>query len=188
MLQAVRRNTELGLIVLGTLITVGAYVLASLAEDATIPADIVPFLAVVLGLQLAAHIAIRRLAPNADGTLLPIAGLLNGLGYVFIVRLDEARADPKDLAGLQSAWVAVGIAAFIATLLFVRRVRDLERYRWTIGFLGLALLLLPLVPGVGREYFGARIWVSIGPVNFQPGEFAKILLALFFSSYLVEKR
>ena len=91
----------------------------------------------MLGLQLAAHVAVRRLAPNADGTLLPIAGLLNGLGYVFIVRLDEARADPKNLAGLQSAWVAVGIAAFIATLLVIRRVRDLERYRWTIGFLGI---------------------------------------------------
>ena len=142
----------------------------------------------MLGLQLAAHLAIRRLAPNADGTLLPIAGLLNGLGYVFIVRLDEAKADPKNLAGLQSAWVAVGIAAFIATLLVIRRVRDLERYRWTIGFLGIALLLLPLVPGIGREYFGARIWVSIGPINFQPGEFAKILLAIFFASYLVEKR
>ena len=84
--------------------------------------------------------------------------------------------------------MAVGIAAFIATLLVVRRVRDLERYRWTIGFLGIGLLLLPLVPGVGREYFGARIWVSIGPINFQPGEFAKILLAIFFASYLVEKR
>ena len=188
MLGAVRRNTELGLIVLGTLVTVGAYVLASLAEDATIPANIGPFLAVVLGLQLAAHVAIRRLAPNADGTLVPIAGLLNGLGYVFIVRLDEARATPKGLAGLQSAWVAVGIGAFIVTLLVIRRVRDLERYRWTIGFLGIALLLLPLVPGIGREYFGARIWVSIGPINFQPGEFAKILLAIFFSSYLVEKR
>src|SRR3546814_1929545 len=78
MLRAVRRNTELGLIVLGTLITVGAYLLASLAEDATIPANIGPFLAVVLGLQLAAHVAIRRLAPDADGTLVPIAGLLNG--------------------------------------------------------------------------------------------------------------
>ena len=188
MLTAVRRNTELGLIVLGTLVTVGAYLLASLAEDATIPADIGPFLGVVLGLQLVAHVAIRRLAPNADGTLVPIAGLLNGLGYVFIVRLDEARASPKNLAGLQSAWVAVGIVALIATLVVIRRVRDLERYRWTIGMAGIALLLLPLVPGIGREYFGARIWVSIGPINFQPGEFAKILLALFFASYLVEKR
>ena len=188
MLRAVRRNTELGLIVLGTLVTVGAYLLASLAEDARIPANIGPFLAIVLGLQVAAHLAIRRLAPDADGTLVPIAGLLNGLGYVFIVRLDEAKADPKGLAGLQSGWVAVGIVAFVATLLLVRRMRDLERYRWTIGTLGLALLLLPLVPGIGREYFGARIWVSIGPINFQPGEFAKILLDLFFASYLVEKR
>jgi peptidoglycan glycosyltransferase len=188
MLQAVRRNTELGLIVLGTLVTVGAYLLASLAEDASIPANIGPFLAIVLGLQLAAHLAIRRFAPNADGTLLPIAGLLNGLGYVFIVRLDEAKAEPKNLAGLQSGWVAVGILAFVATLIVIRRVRDLERYRWTIGALGIGLLLLPLVPGIGREYFGARIWVSIGPINFQPGEFAKILLALFFASYLVEKR
>ncbi len=188
MLRAVRRNTELGLIVLGTLVTVGAYLLASLARDATIPANIGPFLGIVLGLQLAAHLAIRRLAPAADGTLLPIAGLLNGLGYVFIVRLDEARSVPKGLAGLQSGWIAVGIGAFIATLMVVRRVRDLERYRWTLGFGGLLLLLLPLMPVVGREYFGARIWVKIGPVNFQPGEFAKILLALFFASYLVEKR
>jgi peptidoglycan glycosyltransferase len=188
MLRAVRRNTELGLIVLGTLVTVGAYLLASLAEDASIPANIGPFLGIVLGLQLVAHIAIRRLAPDADGTLLPIAGLLNGLGYVFIVRLDEARVHPKNLAGLQSAWAVVGMGAFVATLLVVRRMRDLERYRWTIGFAGIGLLLLPLVPGVGKTINGAKIWVGIGPISFQPGEFAKILLALFFASYLVEKR
>ncbi|HEX4868209.1 MAG TPA: FtsW/RodA/SpoVE family cell cycle protein [Acidimicrobiales bacterium] len=188
MLSAVRRNTELGLLVLGTLVTVGAYLLASLAEDASIPAGIGPFLAVILGLQLVAHLAVRRLAPDADGTLLPIAGLLNGLGYVFIVRLDESKADPKGLAGLQAGWIAVGVVAFVLTLLIVRRVRDLERYRWTIGLVGVVLLLLPLVPGVGKTINGAKIWVGLGPISFQPGEFAKILLALFFSSYLVEKR
>jgi peptidoglycan glycosyltransferase len=184
----VRRNTELGLIVLGTLVTVGAYLLASLAENASIPADIGPFLGIVLGLQLAAHLAIRKLAPDADGTLVPLAGLLNGIGYVFIVRLDEARVHPQGLAGLQAGWAAVGMMAFVGTLLLIRRVRDLERYRWTIGMAGLVLLLLPLVPGVGRTINGAKIWVGIGPVSFQPGEFAKILLALFFASYLVEKR
>ena len=188
MLHAVRRNTELGLIVLGTLVVVGAYVLASLARDATIPANIGPFLGVVLGLQLVAHLAVRRLAPEADGMLLPLAGLLNGLGYVFIVRLDEARTDPRGLAGLQSVWAAIGVGAFILTLLVVRRARDLERYRWTIGFIGLGLLLLPLLPGVGQSFFGARIWVRIGPISFQPGELAKIALAIFFASYLVEKR
>ena len=188
MLRAVRRNTELGLIVLSTLVIVGAYLLAALAKDATIPADIGPFLGIVLGLQLVAHLAIRRLAPDADGTLLPIAGLLNGLGYVFIVRIDEAKAVPKNLAGLQSVWAMVGVGAFVGTLLVVRRVRDLERYRWTLGFAGLVLLMLPLVPGVGKTINGAKIWVGIGPVSFQPGEFAKILLALFFASYLVEKR
>jgi peptidoglycan glycosyltransferase len=187
-MRSVRRNTELGLILLGTLVTVGAYVLAALAEDATIPANVGPFLVVVLGLQLIAHFAIRRLAPNADGTLVPIAGLLNGLGYVFIVRLDEAKNQPQGLAGLQSAWAIVGIAAFVGTLLVIRRVRDLERYRWTIGLCGVGLLLLPLMPGVGRTINGAKIWVGLGPVSFQPGEFAKILLALFFASYLVEKR
>jgi peptidoglycan glycosyltransferase len=188
MLRAVRRNTELGLLVLGVLVTVGAYLLASLAEEASIPANIGPFLAIVLGLMLAAHLAVRRLAPDADGTLLPIAALLNGLGYVFIVRLDEAKASPKNLAGLQSGWIAVGVGAFILTLLLIRRVRDLERYRWTIGFAGIGLLLLPLVPGVGKTINGAKIWVGIGPISFQPGEFAKILLAVFFASYLVEKR
>ena len=187
-MRVVRRNTELGLILLGTLVTVGAYLLASLADEARIPGNVVPFLGIVLGLQLAAHVAIRRFAPDADGTLVPIAGLLNGLGYVFIVRLDEGSGDPQGLAGLQSAWAALGITAFVATLLVIRRVRDLERYRWTIGITGLALLLLPLVPGIGRTINGARIWIGIGPISFQPGEFAKILLALFFASYLVEKR
>ena len=120
--------------------------------------------------------------------LLPLAGLLNGIGYVFIARLDEARRHPNGLAGLQAGWTAVGIVAFIVTLLVVRRVRDLERYRYTFLLVGIGLLLLPLVPGVGRTINGARIWVRLGPVSFQPGEFAKIVLALFFASYLVEKR
>ena len=182
MMAALRRNTELSLILLGALITAGAYALGSLGRLSTLPADIVPFLVVVLGLLLAAHVATRALAPGADGTLLPLAGLLNGLGYVFIARLDE------DLAGLQATWTAVGVGAYILTLLVVRRVRDLQRYQWTFALGGIVLLLLPLVPGLGRTINGARIWVSLGPVNFQPGEFAKLALALFFAAYLVERR
>ncbi|HLM63653.1 MAG TPA: FtsW/RodA/SpoVE family cell cycle protein [Acidimicrobiales bacterium] len=188
MIGAVRRNTELGLLVLSTLFTVGAYVLASLPEDGTIPANIGPFLAIFVGLQLLAHVAMRRLAPRADGMLLPLASLLAGLGYVFIVRIDEARDNPDGLAGLQSLWLAVGVGAFIGTLVLVRDVRALERLRYTAGLAGIALLLLPLVPGVGQTINGSKIWVSFGPVNFQPGEFAKIALAVFFAGYLNEKK
>ncbi|HUF32591.1 MAG TPA: FtsW/RodA/SpoVE family cell cycle protein [Acidimicrobiales bacterium] len=177
-----RRNTELGLILLGALITSSLYVLASLGSTASIPVDIVPFLVVVLGLLGVAHVVTRRLAPAADGMLLPLAGLLNGIGYVFIARLNE------DLAALQATWVAVGIGAYVGTLVVVRRTRDLERYRYTFMLVGIVLLLLPLVPGIGRTVQGARIWVGIGPISFQPGEFAKIILAIFFASYLVEKR
>ena len=146
------------------------------------PANIGPFLGVIAALLLGAHLAVRRLAPDADGLLLPIVAVLNGIGYVFIARLDP------DLAALQATWTAVGIVAFVATLLVVRRTRDLERYRYTFLAIGLVLLVLPLVPGIGVSIRGARIWVALGPVNFQPGEFAKIAFALFFASYLVEKR
>jgi peptidoglycan glycosyltransferase len=188
MTYASRRTTELGLLVLGTMFVVGAYLLATLPEDSEIPTTVGPFLGIIVGLPLVAHVAVRRLAPQADGMLLPLASLLNGLGYVFVVRLDEARARPRGLAGLQSVWMILGVAAFVATLVFVKDVRRLERYRYTAGFAGLGLLLLPLVPGLGRTINGSRIWVSLGPVNFQPGEFAKLALAIFFAGYLVEKR
>ena len=118
MLRAVRRNTELGLILLGTLVTVGAYVLASLGRGRHHPGQHRRRSSASCSACSSPPTSPSGASrPNADGTLLPIAGLLNGLGYVFIVRLDEARADPKNLAGLQSAWIGVGIAAFIATLL-----------------------------------------------------------------------
>lgn len=185
---AARRTTELGLLVLGTMFVVGAYLLATLPEGSKIPTTVGPFLGIIVGLPLAAHVAVRRLAPHADGMLLPLASLLNGLGYVFVVRLDEGKVNPDGLAGLQSLWMVVGVAAFGATLLFVRDIRTLERYRYTAGFAGLVLLLLPLLPVVGRTINGSRIWVSFGPINFQPGEFAKLALAIFFAGYLVEKR
>ncbi len=177
-----RRNTELGLMLLVVVITAGAYVLASLGADAQIPANIVPFLVGVLGLLLLGHLALRRLAPDANPILLPVAALLNGLGYVVIAGLDE------QLARQQAVWTAVGIGAFVGTLVVVKRPRDLERYRYTFAVVGLGLLLLPLLPVIGRTINGSRIWVAIGPVNFQPGEVAKVVLALFFAAYLADQR
>jgi peptidoglycan glycosyltransferase len=177
-----RRTRELGLGLHAVIVTGAGYVLLLLAERPDIPADLWGVLAALLALYVVAHVAVRRYAPRADPTLLPIAFLLNGIGYVVISRLD------RDLARVQAVWTAVAIGAFVLVLAFVRNVRVLERYRYTFFFLGIAALLVPLVPGIGREINGARLWVRFGPVNFQPGEASKVLLVIFFAAYLVDKR
>ncbi|HET9076899.1 MAG TPA: FtsW/RodA/SpoVE family cell cycle protein [Acidimicrobiales bacterium] len=176
-----RRRTELGLIVLVVILTGGLYVLAGFGKAGQMPANIGPFLAALFVLLVLAHVAMRRLAPYADPILLPLAGLLNGIGYVFIARLSPHEAR------LQAFWTALGVGVFIGTLLLVRRARDLERYRYTAAFLGIGLLLTPLVPGIGENINGARLWIHLGSFNFQPGEIAKLALAVFFSSILVER-
>ncbi len=177
-----RRSTELTLIAMAAAITGVAYTLASLGANAAIPVKIGPFLVLLLILIGVAHVAVRLLAKGADGTLLPLAVLLHGIGYVMITRLDDR------LAGLQSMWSLIAIAAFVATLLFVQRASDLARYKWILFFAGSILLLLPMVPGLGTSVGGARIWVKVGPLSFQPGEFAKLTLAVFFAGYLAERR
>jgi len=177
-----RRNTELSLVVMAALITGSAYTIAALGTNAEIPPGIVVFVAFLLGLLLFAHLVVRYVARGADGTLLPLAALLHGIGFVMITRLDD------ELAGLQATWSLIGIAVFVGTLLVVQRAGDLARYKWLLFFFGAGLLLLPMLPGLGRNINGARIWVSLGPINFQPGEFAKIALAIFFAAYLAERR
>jgi cell division protein FtsW (lipid II flippase) len=179
--EVANRTTELGLMVIVTIIVVGAYILASLGKTASLPANLGPFLAVVIGLLLCGHVALRALAPRADPVLLPVAALLNGLGYVIIVRLSRHQA------ALQAVWTGLGMAAFAATLFVVRRVRDLDRYRYLIGLTGIGLLLLPLVPHLGENISGSRVWVHLGTINFEPGELAKVLLLVFCASYLGEK-
>ena len=183
-----KRRVELGLVVLAALITVAAYVLVSMGSDASVPANIGPFFAVVVVLLIGAHFATRRLAPDGDSLLLPLAVLLNGLGYVFIVRVANDVKGAKDLPGLQATWTLLGVTAYIATLFLVRRVRVLDRYRYIFMATGVALLLLPLTPKLGVEVSGARIWIRFAGLSFQPGEIAKIALAIFFASYLVEHR
>ncbi|WCO67149.1 FtsW/RodA/SpoVE family cell cycle protein [Iamia majanohamensis] len=182
MIERMRRRGELVMLLLAGAVVAGAYVVATLGRTASVPADIGPFLVLVLVLFAGAHIAIRKLAPGADGTLLPLAVLLNGVGYVFIARLRE------DLAAKQAGWIFLGLVAFVVTLAVVRRPRDLERYRYIALFVGVGLVMVPLVPVLGQTINGARIWIRLGPAQFQPGEFAKLFLALFFAAYLVEKR
>lgn len=177
-----RRRTELGLIILAVALTASAYTLVSLGKTATVPTNIRPFAGIIAALLISAHIATRRFAKFADATILSIAAVLNGIGYVFIVRLRP------DLANKQAAWTAVGIGGYIGTLIIVREAKRLQYARYTFFFAGVALLMAPLIPGIGYERNGSRIWARLGPITFQPGEVAKLTLALFFASYLVEKR
>ena len=179
---AARRSTELGLVILAVILAAGGYVLTALAKGTELPADLAPFAAGAAALAIVAHLAVRRFAARADGTLLGLAVLLNGMGFVAIARLDP------ELARYQSLWTAVGVASFVIVLRLVQRIRDLERYRYTFALVGIASLLLSAVPGIGREINGARLWVQIGPLNFQPGEAAKVTLVIFLAAYLVEKR
>ena len=176
------RRVESGILVLVGVVVAVAYGLASFGTSEAIPANLGPFLLWMFGLGFGAHLMNRRFAAAADRVFLPIALLLNGLGYVVITRLDG------DLAALQSTWTAIGIGGYVVTLILLPRVRLLESYRYLLGLAGIFLLMLPLVPGLGREINGARIWASVGPINFQPGEFAKIALAAFFAAYLVDSR
>jgi peptidoglycan glycosyltransferase len=177
-----RRRTELGMIVLVLVLIGGLYTLASVGSGKAVPTTgIIPFLVLVFVLMLVAHLSLRRLAPQADPVLLPLAALLNGTGYVFIAGLDKAQASA------QATWTAVGVIAFVATLALFPRAIDLERYRYIIALVGVALLLLPLVPHIGEDVNGARLWVRAGPLSFQPEEFAKLALAIFFASVLAER-
>ncbi|MGB8021466.1 MAG: FtsW/RodA/SpoVE family cell cycle protein [Candidatus Nanopelagicales bacterium] len=195
--QPTRRNGELGLLAAVWLIGSLASVLAS--EGAA--GEVVEWLWSVIIIEGAAllgiHLVVRRLAPYADPIILPAAAALNLLGIAMIARLDIAdalRAEaqgkpiPDPVAFEQSIWMALGILACGLVIVLVRDHRSLRRYTYVIGLTGLVLLLLPLVPGLGLTIRGANLWIQVGPWTFQPGELAKVLLAIFFASYLVLTR
>ena len=186
------------MVVFAVAITVLAYVSVGLGVNGTVPPDTAGYGAGLAVLFLVAHVTVRRVAPYAEPLLLPIAALLNGLGLVMIHRIDLATSNnirrlgsavPPGNAGLQLAWTAIGITLFVLTLVVIRDHRVLQRYGYTAMVLGLVLLLIPaLLPASLSEVNGARIWVHLGPLSFQPGELAKIVLVVFFAAYLVGKR
>ncbi len=152
---------------------------------------------VVGALALGMHAVVRWRARYADPFLLPATTLLTTLGLVMIYRIDVAAVKrailngnpvPTPAAYAQLTWFAIAVALFVGVLVLLRDHRVLQRYTYTCGFAGLILLVAPLLPGIGKEVNGATLWVSIGGQQFQPAEFAKILLTIFFAGYLVEKR
>lgn len=180
------RGVELGLIVLAAAIVMLAYANVGLQLDGALPTDMVTYGSGVLGLGLAMHLALRWRARYADPLLVPIAMLLNGLGLVMIHRIDASTRTQS--APGQLMWSFVGVILAIVVIVTLTDHRRLRRYTYTFMAAGLVLLLLPLTPGLGRSINGSRLWIGLGPFTFQPGELAKICLAVFFAGYLVTNR
>ncbi|MFL6070142.1 MAG: FtsW/RodA/SpoVE family cell cycle protein [Actinomycetes bacterium] len=189
-----RRTTELMLLLFAYVISLAAFAQVDLVLLDRFSSDFTTF-AIVFGIGvLVAHVAMRWLAPSADPILLPVVSLLNGLGLSMIHRLDLAEdltPDNPDYVA-QLGWFVLAIGLFVAVLFVVRDHRILQRYTYTAMFVGLLLIILPLLPFIGTEINGARIWVRLDlgarTFSFQPAEVAKIVLIIFFAGYLVMKR
>jgi cell division protein FtsW (lipid II flippase) len=155
-----------------------------------LPDDLARYAATLTVPALALHGLVRWRAPHADPVVLPVVVVLNGLGLAMITRLDLVRvARGRDaLADRQLAWTAVSVVLAALVLLALRDHRLLRRYSYTAMIAGLVLLLLPMVPGLGATINGSRVWIRAAGMSFQPGELAKLALAVFFAGYLVVHR
>ena len=187
----VGRRSEAMLLVFACAIALGARAFVDANSGDGIGAPFGLYSIAVVGLAVIAHMVVRMRAPAADPVLLPAAFALTGLGLAMIRRIDFAYAErgrATHFATTQEVWALVGLVAALLVIGLLNDHRLLRRYTYTAGVVGLVGLMLPLVPGVGREVNGARIWISLFGRSLQPGEFAKIAFVVFFAGYLVSNR
>ncbi|MFZ4894332.1 FtsW/RodA/SpoVE family cell cycle protein [Plantibacter sp. Mn2098] len=185
------RNIELALLVFALVINTSAVVLVQLGALGHLDFQLLTFGAGLSALVLGLHICLRFTAADADPFLLPISTVLGGLGIAEIYRIDIAMNESgwSSASVRQIVWSAIAIICAIVVVLVIRNHRVLFKYTYLAGLLAFVLLLLPLIPGIGKEISGARVWIGIGDfLSFQPGELAKIALAVFFAGYLVRTR
>jgi cell division protein FtsW (lipid II flippase) len=194
-----RRRTELLMLAFAVAVVCLADAAVGLGLNGSIPATLPLYCGGFALIMLGAHAAVRWLAPWADPLMLPLAALLNGLGVIMIYRLQESGrgGNPGNVistltagaAATQLVWSLIGVAGFVLILFVIRETRVLQRYTYTLGALGLILLAIPAVlPNSLSSVQGAKVWIIIGGFEIQPGEFAKLALAVFFAGYLVNKR
>jgi cell division protein FtsW (lipid II flippase) len=177
------RNRELANLSVVAVITGLGFASVYIARQDVVSTGSLSYALFFFVLYLAAHVIARVTVPQADPYLLPMAALLTAIGVTEIYRLDP------DNAFRQGLWIVVGVAAFAATLLVLRHdYRRLESYKYLFGLTAVGLLFLPALPVIGEPINGARLWVHVGGIQFQPGELAKIMLIIFLAGYLREKR
>lgn len=181
-----RRTTELLLLIVALAIGLGAHLLSAIGMDREVTSEYWVQTGVLSIMALVFHLVLRLKARYADPYILPIAVTLNGLGIAMIHRLDLESGD--DAATRQLMWTVVAMAAALAVLWLLRDHRLLRRFTYLFLAAAGVFLLLPLIPGLGMTINGARIWINVGIGSFQPGEVAKILLAIFFAGYLSANR
>jgi cell division protein FtsW (lipid II flippase) len=176
------RNRELLALVPASLLLTAGFAAVFIQRDDVLSNVSLTYGALFLGLCLAAHVVLRFTLPYADPYLFPLFAVLACFGLVMIYRIDE------ELAREQAQWFVIGLGLFAATIILLRDYRVLERYRYTVAAAGIALLLLPRLPGIGSQVNGAYLGVKLGPLTFQPAEFAKLAIIVFLASYLRDTR
>jgi cell division protein FtsW (lipid II flippase) len=176
------RNRELLALVPASLLLTAGFAAVFIQRNDVLANVSLTYGALFLGLCLAAHIVLRVTLPYADPYLFPLFAVLACFGLVMIYRIDEK------LAREQAQWFVIGLGLFAATIVLLRDYRVLERYRYTIAAAGIGMLLLPRLPGIGAPVNGAYLGVKLGPLTFQPSEFAKIAIIVFLASYLRDTR
>ncbi|MFK8908881.1 FtsW/RodA/SpoVE family cell cycle protein [Streptomyces sp. YS-3] len=186
-----RRRTEAWLLVLVVSISVGGYAYVGLSMEGRPPSGLAGFAVSVFLLALVPHLAVRRWAARADPLILPVALLLTGVGLVLLHRLDVTYVARPDLkiaptGNGQLVWTVIAVAVCVGVLLVVREHRWLQRYIYVTMAVAMVLLMAPAF--FGADQFGAKRWIMLGPLSVQPGEFVKIMIAVFFAGYLTVNR
>ncbi|MEA2253693.1 MAG: hypothetical protein QOI62_1138 [Solirubrobacteraceae bacterium] len=176
------RNRELLALVPASLLLTAGFAAVFIQRNDVLSNVSLTYGAIFLALCLAAHVVLRFTLPYADPYLFPLFAVLACFGLVMIYRIDAK------LARDQAQWFVIGLGLFTATIVLLRDYRVLERYRYTVAAAGIVLLLLPRVPGIGSQVNGAYLGVRLGPLTFQPAEFAKIAIIVFLASYLRDTR
>ena len=175
-----RRTTELLLLCAGAVPVLLIYAMYVVDTGAALTFETVAVPICLFAAFAAAHLAVRMLAPGADPAILPIVFVLSGIGITFVTRLAPT------LAMNQVTWLFLSVAAMVATLFVVRNLDELADYKFTIGIVGVVLILLPMV--FGTEQGGSKLWLKLGSFSFQPGELAKIAIVLFLASFFAANR